>query len=128
MFQIKAIEDQAQQLITDASQYESTVTNELVSFAQHLDRNKSSLENVRSAALEVCNSDIDTMVKQYTKTVNSIKTATSAKISIYSPTYRQLQIGKNEFMYCESVAFNLPAFRKFKLTILIRKEISNYIL
>jgi len=116
MFQIKAIEVQAQRLITDANQYESTVTNELVHFARQLDRDKSSLENVRSAALEVCNSEIDTIVKQYTKTVNSIKTATSAKISAYSPTYRQLQIGKNKFIYSKSVAyaFNLLALNKFK--------------
>jgi len=127
MFQIKFIEDQAQQLITDANCYEFTVTNELVSFAQRLDRDKYNLENVRSEAFEVCNSEIDTMVKQYTKTVNSIKAATSAKIPTYSPMYRQLQIGKNEFMYCESVACNLPTLCKFKLTILIRKEISNYI-
>jgi len=117
LFQIKVIEYQAQQLITDANCYESIVTNELVSFAQLLDRDKSSLENVTSAALEVCNSEIDTMVKQYTKTVNSLKAATNAKIPAYSPTYRQLHIGKNEFIYCESVAFNLPALCKFKLTI-----------
>jgi len=44
------------------------------------------LENERTAALEVCNSEIDTMVKQYTKIVNSLKAATNAKIPTYSPS------------------------------------------
>jgi len=74
------------------------------------------LENERTAALEVCNSEIDTMVKQYTKIVNSLKAATNAKIPTYSPTYKQIRIGKNELIYCESVeyAFNLLALNKFK--------------
>jgi len=74
----------------EASGYEATVNNELVDFAQQLSAQKSSLENVRSAALEVYNSEIDLMVKQYTKTVNSIKAATSAKVPTSSLEYRQL--------------------------------------
>ncbi|KAF6033229.1 hypothetical protein EB796_008464 [Bugula neritina] len=110
MFQIKAIEDQTLQLMMEVSHYEATVNNELVDFAQQLSSQKSSLENVRSAAIEVCDSEIDLMVKQYTKTVNSIKTATNYEVPTYYPTYRQIRIGKNELIYCESViAFNLSA-------------------
>lgn len=94
----------------EANSYEATVNNELVDFAQQLSAQKSSLENVRSATLEVCNSNIDMMVKQYTRTVNRLKTATNYEVPTYSPKYRQIQIGKDKLIYCESIiAFNLSA-------------------
>jgi len=117
MFQIRIIKDQARQLIIDANRYEATINHELVDFAQQLSAEKASLETARRTALEVYNSKIDSMVKQYKNTVRKIKATTLTKVPTYTPMHRKLQIGKNKFIYCKSIAVNLSALCKFKFHV-----------